>query len=291
MTTNDLQPANFDNRHMDSYTNATNSPYSTIPNPMFRTLSHKQPFHEQLQEQSFPDWQQLPLPPGTPHSEGNPDEIGDLDSNNKKTRRRTQSLSSSCQCAQGLRTLLTSLGRSSSSASSALSGSRTPQVSERQPYPIDTVLSNATRALEQWTALETCPCCCSTSGEEQQVENVFLLAFLSVQCVLGQLRSLTPDSDSAAAACVRVGNFDVTGQNRTTVLSMLRVAMAQEVERAVEALRGMINDAFTADDSGGSLLAQIDDFAAATAVAAAAEARLLGEDDEMDDIVHGRILP
>lgn len=256
MTTDALLPPSFNNQHMGSCPNPTKSPYSTISNPMFGTLSHEQPFHEQrLHEQPLLEWQQSPSSPGTRHPGGSPDDNGGLDSYNKKTRHRTQSLSSSCQCAQGLRTLLTSLGRRSSSASS---GSQTQQMSERQPYPIDTVLSNATRALEQWTALETCHCWRPISGEEQQVENLFLLAFLSVQCVLGQLRSLTPDSDFAAAACVRVGNFDVTGQTRTTVLSMLRVAVAQEIESAVEALRCKINDPSTTNDGGSGLLAQID---------------------------------
>lgn len=125
-------------------------------------------------------------------------------------------------------------------------------MSERQHFPVDTILSNATRALEQWTAVETCNYCCFTSGKEQHVENIFLLAFLSVQCVLGQLRSLTPDPDFAAAVGVRVGSFDVIGQNRTTVLRVLRAATAQEIEKAVEALRGKISDSFTS-----SLLAQI----------------------------------
>jgi hypothetical protein len=249
MITNALQPPNFDVQLIDSGTNPSASPYSTISSPIFGTLQHEQPLHGQnLIQDPLLEWQQFSSSGGSPQDTGGPD------SRNKNKLHETRSQSSSCQCAQGLRTLLTSLGRSLSSASS---GSQTQQTSERQPYPIDTVLSNATRALEQWTALETCHCCCSTPGEEQQVENLFLLAFRSVQCVLGQLRSLTPDSDSGADACVRVGNFDVTGQNRTTVLAMLRAATAQEIERAVEALRCKISDSSTANEGTSSLLAQI----------------------------------
>lgn len=249
-----LPPSNFD-EHMDSCPSSITSAYSTISESMFATVPHQQPSHEQrLQQDPLLEWQQFSPSPEHGNPRGSPDEAGSLDGQNKDSIHHTRTQRPPCQCAQGLRTLLTSLGRGLSSASS---GSQTAQASERQPYPIDTVLSNATRALERWTTLETCLYCCSAPGEEQQLENLFLLAFRSVQCVLGQLRSLTPDSGFAADASVRVGNFDVTGPARTTVLSMLRANTAREIERSVEAFRCKINDLSTANDGTSSLLAEI----------------------------------
>jgi hypothetical protein len=252
-----LLSTNINTQHTGPCSDSTKSSYSTVSNTMLETLSHdRQSQQQRSYRQESPQWEQSSSAPVNDCSGSSPEGHGRLHSHNKKARQRNDSLSPPCQCAQGLRTLLTTLGQSSPSASS---GSHTQHGSERPLYPIDAVLSNAARAIEQWSALGRCHCCYSTSGEAQ-IENTFLLAFLSVQCVLGQLRSLTLNSDAAAAdACVRVGSFDVTGHRRTTILNMLRTALTQDIESAVEALRCKINDPYAMIDSRSSaLLDQID---------------------------------
>ncbi|EOA91586.1 hypothetical protein ACJQWK_04200 [Exserohilum turcicum] len=259
-----LTAADLNSQHINSCPSSAKSSYATMSNTLFGTLPHEQPCHEQqrLHRQAALEWpQSCSSSPTMPHPCASPDCLHNH--HNKKARQRLDSINSPCQCAQGLRTLLTSLGRSTSVSTSSGSQTQQHQLSERPLYPVDTVLSNATRALEQWSAFELCHCCYSTSGEEQ-IENTFLLAFLSVQCVLGQLRSL-PCSDSdltvPATTCVRVGTFDVTGQKRASILCMLRVALAQEIENAVEALRCKIHDPCAANDgraASSGLLAQID---------------------------------
>lgn len=257
-----LAPTDLD-QHMSSCQSSTRSSYSNISNTIFGTFQD-QPCHEQcVHRQPVLEWpQSCSSSPIMPHLGGSPTDsrLQNHGNTNKNTRQRIDSVTSPCHCAQSLRTLLTSLGRSNSL--STTSGQQ--HLPERPLYPIDTVLSNATRALEQWSAFELCSSCSSTSCDEK-IENTFLLAFLSVQCVLGQLRSLNClESDgnmsTADATCVRVGTFDVTGQKRTSVLGMLRVTVAREVESAIEALRFKIHDpcGMSEGRSGGGLLAQID---------------------------------
>lgn len=73
------------------------------------------------------------------------------------------------------------------------------------------------------------------------------------------------NTDAAGRPRVRVGSFDVTGQDRAVVLGVLRTATARKIAEAVEAmretLRGKMKKEDTSDIDGtvsGSLLAHID---------------------------------
>lgn len=181
MATNSLLPTSLpistsDNQYGEEYSGLTSPTYSPTLSSTFGALSHEQLMQERQQAVPAPATRAM---------------------NNNNNRPKSRTLSS-CQCTSGLRNLLASLNTPRHvSSSSFSSGLQTPYSPEQQSFPIDKVLSIVACGLEQWAALATCPRC--STSEEQQVEEVFLLAVMSVRCVLGQLRGISPSSSASSS--------------------------------------------------------------------------------------------
>jgi hypothetical protein len=140
----------------------------------------------------------------------------------------------SCQCIPGLSAILHELKRSGDE--------------KIPPAGLDDVLSRVNDALAQWSALAACSRCQNHDIEEDDGETL-LLAALSMRRVVTQLRAVGcqpgfkgfRDAESEDfVPQLHVGAYQVTGSDRTMLLSVLRTITVRKLDAAVTTMQSML---------------------------------------------------
>lgn len=140
----------------------------------------------------------------------------------------------SCQCIPGLSALLHELKQSGDV--------------KIPPAGLDDVLARVNNALTQWSALAACSRCQNHDIEDDDGETL-LLAALSIRRVVGQLKAVgcQPGSKGFGDAesedfgpQLHVGAYQITGLDRTTLLSVLRTITVRKLDAAVTTMQSML---------------------------------------------------